>query len=54
MGRAASRPVVVVAVNGGTDEAATTALPLALGRAGALLIVCGDPQLINSVLAAGV
>ncbi|WP_328553017.1 hypothetical protein [Streptomyces sp. NBC_00358] len=54
VGRAASRPVVVVAVNGGTDEAATTALPLALGRAGALLIVCGDPQLINSVLAAGV
>ncbi|MFJ9360571.1 hypothetical protein [Streptomyces mirabilis] len=51
-GRAASRPVVVVAVNGGPDAA--TALPLALGRAGALLIVCGDPQQINSVLGAGV
>ncbi|MGW0970560.1 hypothetical protein [Streptomyces sp. NPDC002516] len=52
--RAASRPVVVVAVNGGSGEVAATALPLALGRAGALLIVCGDPQQINSVLAAGV
>ncbi|MFJ2830274.1 hypothetical protein ACIPC1_22380 [Streptomyces sp. NPDC087263] len=53
-GRAASRPVVVVAVNGGSDTVATTALPLALGRAGALLIVCGDAQTINSVLGAGV
>jgi hypothetical protein len=52
-GRVASRPVVVVAVNGGPDAAAT-ALPLALGRAGTLLIVCGDPQRINSVLGAGV
>ncbi|MEU8977907.1 hypothetical protein [Streptomyces sp. NPDC048309] len=53
-GRAASRPVVVVAVNGGPAAVAATALPLALGRAGALLIVCGDPQQINSVLGAGV
>ncbi len=52
--RAAERPVVVVAVNGGSDSAAATALPLALTRAGALLIVCGDPQQINSVLGAGV
>lgn len=52
--RAASRAVVVVAVNGGPDTAAVTALPLALGRAGTLLIVCGDPQQINSVLGAGV
>ncbi|MGW7259901.1 hypothetical protein [Streptomyces sp. NPDC054834] len=52
--RAASRPVVVVAVNGGSDDAAATALPLAHARAGALLIVCGDPQQINSVLGAGV
>lgn len=52
--RAASRPVVVVAVNGGPDTAAANALPLALGRAGALLIVCGDPQRINSVLGVGV
>ncbi|MEU3254395.1 hypothetical protein [Streptomyces sp. NPDC006997] len=53
-GRAASRPVVVVAVNGGSDTVAATALPLALSRAGALLIVCGDPQQINAVLGAGV
>ncbi|MEU8468871.1 hypothetical protein AB0F30_13290 [Streptomyces sp. NPDC029006] len=48
--RAATRPVVVVAVNGGPGSA----LPLAHSRAGALLIVCGDPQTINSVLGAGV
>ncbi|MEV5318551.1 hypothetical protein AB0K92_13010 [Streptomyces sp. NPDC052687] len=53
-GRAASRPVVVVAVNGGTDTVVATALPLALSRAGALLIVCGDPQQINAVLGVGV
>jgi len=53
-GRAATRPVVVVAVNGGPDTVAATTLPLALTRAGALLIVCGDPQQINSVLGAGV
>ncbi len=52
--RAAARPVVVVAVNGGDASTAATALPLAHGRAGALLIVCGDPQQINSVLGAGV
>ncbi|WP_306975460.1 hypothetical protein [Streptomyces canus] len=52
--RAASRPVVVVAVNGGSAAAAAEALPLAHARAGALLIVCGDPQQINSVLGAGV
>ncbi|MER6690443.1 hypothetical protein [Streptomyces minutiscleroticus] len=48
--RAGSRPVVVVAANGGTAAAVAAALPLALGRAGTLLIVCGDPQQINSVL----
>ncbi|CAL9581262.1 hypothetical protein [Streptomyces sp. enrichment culture] len=53
-GRAASRPVVVVAINGGTDAVAAQALPLALNRAGGLLIVCGDPQQINAVLGAGV
>jgi hypothetical protein len=53
VGRAASRPVVVVAVNSGSASAAATALPLAHGRAGALLIVCGDPQQINSVLGTG-
>ncbi|PWI15025.1 hypothetical protein DI272_13250 [Streptomyces sp. Act143] len=52
--RAAARPVVVVAVNGGSDAVAAGALPLAHSRAGALLIVCGDPQQINSVLGTGV
>lgn len=52
--RARARPVVVVAVNGGPDEAAAQAFPLALARAGALLIVCGDPQHINSLPGAGV
>ncbi|MFD7064027.1 hypothetical protein [Streptomyces sp. NPDC059906] len=52
--RAASRAVVVVAVNGGPEAAAVTALTVAHARAGALLIVCGDPQRINSVLGAGV
>ena len=52
--RAVSRPVVVVAVNGGSAAIAATALPLARARAGALLIVCGDPQQINSLLGAGV
>lgn len=51
--RVASRPVVVVAINGGTDSAAATALSLAHSRAGALLIVCGDPKQINSVLNPG-
>ncbi|MEU0073446.1 hypothetical protein ABZ027_28415 [Streptomyces sp. NPDC006332] len=52
--RAATRPVVVVAVNGGAETATVDALPLAHARAGALLIVCGDPQQINSVLAASI
>ncbi|MFD3657610.1 hypothetical protein ACTU45_02275 [Streptomyces sp. 24-1644] len=53
-GRAKPRPVVVVAVNGDVDDATARALPVARDRAGALLIVCGDPQKINSVLGAGV
>ncbi|MFI5638164.1 hypothetical protein ACIA8H_12205 [Streptomyces goshikiensis] len=52
--RAAGRPVVVFAANGGPLDAAAGALPVALARAGALLIVCGDAQQINSVLGAGV
>lgn len=52
--RAAVRPVVVVAVNGGPETAVVTTLPLARARAGNLLIVCGDPQQINAVLGAGV
>ncbi|MGW3322076.1 hypothetical protein [Streptomyces virginiae] len=52
--RAAGRPVVVFAANGGAVDSIAGALPVALTRAGALLIVCGDPQQINSVLGAGV
>lgn len=52
--RAGVRPVVVVAVNGGPESVAASALSVARARAGALLIVCGDPQRVNSVLGAGV
>ncbi|MEE1751657.1 hypothetical protein [Streptomyces sp. SP18CS02] len=52
--RASVRPVVVVALNGGDDDVPARVLPLALARAGALLIVCGDPQRINAALGAGV
>ncbi|MFD3659740.1 hypothetical protein ACFWVF_03900 [Streptomyces sp. NPDC058659] len=51
--RAAVRPVVIVAVNGG-DETAARALPLAMARAGALLIVCGDPERVAALVGAGV
>ncbi|WP_078988509.1 hypothetical protein [Streptomyces sp. WM6372] len=52
--RAADRPVVVLAANGGPAGATATSLPTALARAGALLVVCGDPEQINSVLGTGV
>ncbi|MGW8802345.1 hypothetical protein ACWGN9_35590 [Streptomyces sp. NPDC055775] len=52
--RAQARPVVIVAVNGAADDAAARALLLAQKRAGTLLIVCGDPQQINTVLGVGV
>lgn len=52
--RAASRPVVVVALNGGSDNTVAATLPLVRTRAGVLLIVCGDPQRVNAVLGAGV
>ncbi|MFI0263516.1 hypothetical protein ACH4OW_31335 [Streptomyces sp. NPDC017056] len=48
--RATGRPVVVVAVNGGAEETVARALPAAMARAGALLVVCGDPQRINALL----
>ncbi|MFF4233833.1 hypothetical protein [Streptomyces sp. NPDC001820] len=54
VGRASARPVVVVAVNGGADDAAARTLPAALAKANALLIVCGDPERINTVLGRGV
>lgn len=50
--RMKTRPVVIVAVNGG--DALDGALTGARERSGALLIVCGDPQRINAVLGAGV
>ncbi|WP_326700321.1 hypothetical protein OG909_25325 [Streptomyces sp. NBC_01754] len=53
-GRCDGRSVVVVAVNGGIDDATVRALAVARERAGALLIVCGDPQKVNSALGAGV
>lgn len=52
--RVKPRPVVIVAVNGQADDAATRALSDARESAGTLLIVCGDPQLINAALGAGV
>lgn len=53
-GRATGRPVVVVAVNGGADPDVARLLPQAMARAGVLLIVCGDPQRINTMLTASV
>ncbi|WNI28804.1 hypothetical protein [Streptomyces sp. ITFR-6] len=52
--RVKSRPVVIIAVNGAVDDAATRALATARRSAGVLLIVCGDPQQVNAVLGAGV
>ncbi|MCX4769341.1 MULTISPECIES: hypothetical protein [unclassified Streptomyces] len=52
--RLKSRPVVIVAVNGAVDDAAAQALSTAKRSAGALLIVCGDPQPVNAVFGAGV
>ncbi|MCM2578822.1 hypothetical protein [Streptomyces meridianus] len=51
--RLAPRPVVVLAVNGGTDEVIARALAGAMTRAGALLVVCGDPQHINTLAGVG-
>ncbi|MBP2585229.1 hypothetical protein J3A78_005707 [Streptomyces sp. PvR006] len=51
--KATARPVVIVAVNGGDDTAAAKALPSAMARAGALLVVCGDPQRVTALLGAG-
>ncbi|WP_406138278.1 hypothetical protein OH828_09185 [Streptomyces anulatus] len=52
--RARSRPVVVVAVNDDADRTVARTLPVARDRAAVLLIVCGDPQTINSALGAEV
>jgi hypothetical protein len=50
--RAGGRPVVIVALNGGSDDTLPRELATALARAGLLLIVCGDPARINSALGA--
>ncbi|MCZ2527268.1 hypothetical protein ODJ75_21835 [Streptomyces sp. HB2AG] len=47
--RAARRAVVVLAVNGGTDEQAAAALPAAMARAAEELHVCGDPQRLRAL-----
>ncbi|PZT77114.1 hypothetical protein DNK56_28235 [Streptomyces sp. AC1-42W] len=52
--RVKPRPVVIVAVNGPADDVAARALAKARESAGALLIVCGDPQTINAAIGAGV
>ncbi|MEU0137497.1 hypothetical protein ABZ172_26220 [Streptomyces sp. NPDC006296] len=52
--RCTSRSVVVVAVNGDLDATAARALAGLRERAGALLIVCGEPQKVNSALGAAV
>lgn len=49
-GRAAKRPVVVLAANGDSDQALAAALPAALSRAGELLVVCGEPERLRSLL----
>lgn len=48
--RIGSRPVVVLAVNGGTDEEVAQALPRALEKAGDRLVVCGDAQRLGNLL----
>ncbi|WP_333482393.1 hypothetical protein [Streptomyces sp. RPT161] len=48
--RAGKRPVVVLAVNGGTDEESAQALPAAMARAESLLVVCGDPERLRALL----
>ncbi|MFY1679159.1 MULTISPECIES: hypothetical protein [unclassified Streptomyces] len=51
--RAAVRPVVVVALNGGADEVVATAPSSGRARAGALLIVCGDPRHVDATSTTG-
>ncbi|CAL9581952.1 hypothetical protein ACH4LN_30845 [Streptomyces albus] len=48
--RTAQRPVVLLAVNGGTDPEAAAALPAALEKATEQLIVCGDPARLRVLL----
>ncbi|MBB1261393.1 hypothetical protein, partial [Streptomyces alkaliterrae] len=50
VGRTDGRPVVVLAVNGGTDEEVAAALPAALAKAGTQLIVCGEAGRLRALL----
>jgi hypothetical protein len=50
--RVTGRPVVVVALNGGDDAKLAAGLAGALAKAGVLLIVCGEPERINTLLGA--
>lgn len=50
LSRIDGRPVVVLAVNGGSDAEVAEALPASMTRAGAKLIICGDPQRISALL----
>ncbi|WP_173873182.1 hypothetical protein SALCHL_005021 [Streptomyces albus subsp. chlorinus] len=48
--RTAQRPIVLLAVNGGTDPEVAAALPAALEKATEQLIVCGDPERLRALL----
>ena len=48
--RARTRPVVIVAVNGGADADVARVLPSALKLADVLLVVCGDPEMVKAAL----
>lgn len=48
--RAVKRLVVVLAVNGGSDEETAGALAAATARAGELLVVCGDQERLRTLL----
>ncbi|UNS99396.1 hypothetical protein MMF93_25245 [Streptomyces tubbatahanensis] len=50
LSRTSQRPVVLLAVNGGTDPEAAAALPAALEKATEKLIVCGDPGRLRALL----
>lgn len=50
MSRPVRREVVVLAVNGGSDARTAQALTAALGRAGSLLVVCGETDRLRGLL----
>jgi hypothetical protein len=50
LARIPGRPVVVLAVNGGSDARIAQALPQALDKAEERLVVCGDTQRLGKLL----